>query len=95
MMLLAPVDTGIRHAAGAYLRALASHPFRAFGRAHFQSVMIIQPADLLPNGKMDMCDSCPDMTVWEDGLAWSCRLEEPMRYGQFVEMVPKSKPGVH
>lgn len=95
MMLLAPVDAGVRHAAGAYLRALASHPFRALGRAHFQSVMIIQPADLLPNGRTDMCDGCPDMTVWEDGLAWSCRLEEPMRYGQFVDMVPKSKPAVH
>jgi hypothetical protein len=95
MMLLAPVDAGIRHAAGAYLRALALHPLRTLARARFQSVMIIQPADMLPNGRMDMCDGCPDMTVWQDELAWSCRLEEPMRYGQFVEMVPKSKPGVH
>jgi hypothetical protein len=34
------------------------------------------------------------MTVWQDRLAWSCRLEEPMTYGQFVEIVPKMKEPV-
>jgi hypothetical protein len=28
------------------------------------------------------------MTVFEDRLVWSCRLEEPERFGDFVEMVP-------
>lgn len=95
MMLLAPFDAGLRQVAGTYMRALASHPLQSLGRAHFQSVMIIQPADTLPNGRMDMCDGCPDMTVWQDDLAWSCRLEEPMQFGQFVEPVPRSRPGVH
>lgn len=96
MMLLAPFDKGVAHAAGAYLRTLATHPIRALGRAHMQSVMIIQPADVLPDGRTDMCDGCPDMTVWQDRLAWSCRLEEPMTYGQFVEIVPKEKePAPH
>ncbi len=90
MMLLAPLDHGIAGAAAAYLKALALNPLRAFGRAHLQSVMIIQPADLLPDGRTDMCDGCPDMTLWNDELAWSCRLEEPTRYGQFVDIVPKS-----
>jgi hypothetical protein len=29
------------------------------------------------------------MTVWKDQLMWSCRLEEPMKFGCFVRAVPK------
>jgi hypothetical protein len=66
---------------GKYLAYVSPKPL------HFQSVMFIQPADILADGRQNMCDGCPDMTVWQDGLAWSCRLEEPMRYGSFVRMV--------
>jgi hypothetical protein len=89
MMLLSPFDRGIRSITGDYLRTLVRHPIQAMHRAHFQSIMLIQPADLLQDGRTDMCDGCPDMTVWNDELAWSCRLEEPMTYGQFVDIVPK------
>jgi hypothetical protein len=46
--------------------------------------MMIQPVDVLPDGRQDMCDACPDQTVWHDRLVWSCRLEEPMEYGDFL-----------
>lgn len=95
MFLLSPFDRGVRQAGGAFLRTLATHPFQALRRAHFQSIMMIQPADLLPDGRQDMCDGCPDMTVWNDRLAWSCRLEEPQRYGQFVDSVPRSPVVTH
>ncbi len=89
MLLLSPFDRGLRGAAGAYLRALALNPLRAFGRLHYQSVMIIQPVDFMTDGRQNMCDGCPDMTVWNGRLVWSCRLEEPLRYGGFVRTVPK------
>ena len=89
MLLLSPFDRGLRGAAGAYLRALALNPLRAFGRLHYQSVMIIQPVDFLTDGRQNMCDGCPDMTVWNGRLVWSCRLEEPLTYGGFVRTVPK------
>lgn len=88
-LLLAPIDRGLAGAASAYLGALARNPLRAFQRLHLQSVMMIQPADVLPDGRQDMCDGCPDMTVWKDGLAWSCRLDEPLRFGTFIKTVPK------
>jgi hypothetical protein len=91
MLALAPLDRGVARTAGAYLR----NPLRAFQRLHLQSVMIIQPVDLLPDGRQNMCDSCPDMTVWNGRLAWSCRLEEPMQYGSFVQTVPKHDPPTH
>jgi hypothetical protein len=42
---------------------------------------------------MSMCDGCPDITVWNDELVWSCRLEEQMKFGCFVRAVPKA--GTH
>lgn len=87
-LLLAPIDRGLAGAATTYLGALARNPLRAFQRLHMQSVMMIQPVDVLPDGRQDMCDGCPDMTVWNDGLAWSCRLEEPKRFGTFIKTVP-------
>jgi hypothetical protein len=57
--------------------------------------MIIQPVDLMPNGDQSMCDGCPDITYYKDDkgreqLVWSCRLEELMKYGDFLRMVPKN-----
>jgi len=93
MLLLAPVDRGLRAIARKYLGAIARNPLNLFRRLHLQSVTIIQPADVLCNGAMSMCDGCPDITVWNDELVWSCRLEEQMKFGCFVRAVPKA--GTH
>ena len=90
------LDKGIKKAFKNYLKYLVSNPFRIFKKVYMQSIMIIQPVDLMPNGDQSMCDGCPDITYWKDKhgtekLVWSCRLEEPMKYGDFLRMVPKSK----
>lgn len=90
MLLLSPLDRGLAGTAAAYLGALMRNPLRVFRPLHFQSVMIIQPIDVLPDGRQNMCDGCPDMTVLKDRLEWSCRLEEPMRYGTYMRTVPRS-----
>jgi hypothetical protein len=87
-----PVDRGARAAAAAWLRTLPQRPLEALRELHLQSIMIIQPIDLLEDGRDSMCDGCPDMTVHEGKLVWSCRLEEPRAFGQFVTAVPKSPP---
>jgi hypothetical protein len=89
MLLLSPLDKGIREAAGKFLRSAGKNPFRLFKRLHLQSITIIQPGDVLCDGRMSMCDGCPDITVWNDQLLWSCRLEEQMKFGCFVRAVPK------
>ncbi len=89
--LLAPFDAGLRRVMKSWLGSLFRNPAAFFKRMHFQSVMIIQPADILANGAVNMCDGCPDITVWEDKLVWSCRMEEQMRWGQNVRMVPKRR----
>ncbi len=87
--LLAPFDKGIRKAMKNYFKALAQNPRAFFSRVHFQSIMIIQPADVYSDGRISMCDGCPDITVWNDKLVWSCRMEEQMRWGENVRLVPK------
>jgi pyruvate-formate lyase-activating enzyme len=91
MLLLAPLDRGIRATAKNYLRSVATNPANLFRPLHLQSVTIIQPVDMLEDGTMSMCDGCPDITVWKDQLAWSCRLEEQMKFGCFVRAVPKRR----
>ena len=91
MLLLAPFDRGLRGVAKKYLRSIGKNPLNLFRRLHLQSVTIIQPADILCDGSMSMCDGCPDITVWNDELVWSCRLEEQIKFGCFVRAVPKGE----
>ena len=96
MFTLWPFDKGVRKALKNYLKYVAVNPFRIFKKTHLQSILIIQPPDLMANGEQSMCDGCPDITYWKDKdgkekLVWSCRLEEPMKYGDFLRMVPKNE----
>ncbi len=88
------INKSVRKALKKYLGYLAVNPFRIFKKVYMQSIMIIQPVDFIANGDQSMCDGCPDITVWKDKngkdqLVWSCRLEEPMQYGEFLHTVPK------
>jgi len=89
MLLLGAVDRRLRAIARHYLSDMLRRPARLREPLRFQSVMIIQPADIYVDGHQNMCDGCPDITVFDGRLVWSCRLEEPERYGDFVEMIPK------
>lgn len=88
MLLLSPFDSGLSRTASAYLHDVMRSPGLLFKKLHLQSVMIIQPADFMPNGAFSMCDGCPDITVWNDRLVWSCRMEELNAFGDWVRAVP-------
>jgi MoaA/NifB/PqqE/SkfB family radical SAM enzyme len=66
------------------------NPFRLFKKLYYQSVMIIQPIDFLDDGSQSMCDGCPDMTVWNGKLVYSCRMEEQFNFGYNLKTYPKS-----
>ncbi len=89
------LNKSVKKAFGKYLKYIGTNPLRALKKVHMQSIMIIQPIDFMPNGDQSMCDACPDITYWKDEktgeekLVWSCRLEEPMEYGEFLHTVPK------
>lgn len=82
-------DRGVRGAAKAFAKDAIRSPWSAIRKPlHFQSVLIIQPIDMLPDGRMNMCDGCPDITVWNDQLVWSCRMDEQEKYGRNLRAEP-------
>lgn len=86
LLLLSPFDKKTRQAAKNFLK----NPLNFFKRLHYQSVMIIQPVDFLEDGRQSMCDGCPDITVWDGKLVWSCRLEEQLNFGVNLRTFPKN-----
>lgn len=89
MMSAWPVDSGVRAASKSWLRAVARDPRHALEKQHFQAVVCIQPIDVMPDGRDNMCDGCPDMTVHEGKLVWSCRLEEWRQFGTTMTAAPR------
>jgi hypothetical protein len=88
MLLLSPLDDGLARTASTYLHAAFRAPGLLFKKLHMQSVMIIQPADMQVSGALSMCDGCPDITVYDDKLVWSCRMEELINFGDWIRPVP-------
>lgn len=93
-LAMGAVEPGVRQIAKNWLKHLVRRPLDARKKLHFQSVMMIQPIDLLPDGRQNMCDGCPDVTAHDGKIVWSCRLEEYRTYGGLVTSVPKHKCGV-
>ena len=85
------IDDNVRRASLAWARSLLSDPRDALGTQHLQAVVCIQPIDLMEDGRDNMCDGCPDMTLHEGKLVWSCRLEEWREFGQPLTAVPKQR----
>ncbi len=88
-LLLAPFDRQMRGIAWRWFGSALRRPSLWFRPVHLQTFVIIQPIDVLPDGRMNMCDSCPDLTVHEGRLYWSCRLEEIKNWGRFMTAVPQ------
>ena len=84
------IDPGSREAFKSWLSWIAKSPLRALQTQRFQSIMFIQPIDILADGRQNMCDGCPDITVHDGELVWSCRLEERLKFGEFVRTVPRA-----
>ncbi len=94
-MAMGLIEPGIRGTAGNWLSHLMRNPLDLRKKLHFQSIMMIQPIDILPDGRANMCDGCPDVTAHDGQLVWSCRLEEYRKYGGLVQCVPRGcAPGV-
>lgn len=87
--LMWPWDPVVRKALGNRLRDLVSHPWRLFTPVRMQSIGIIQAPDVQTTGLADMCDSCPDMTVYDGKLINSCRMDEYRLFGGLVTIVEK------
>lgn len=88
-LALGAIEPGVRNVAKNWVSHLAKHPLDVRRKLHFQTVLIIQPIDMLADGRQNMCDGCPDVTAHDGQIVWSCRLEEYRKYGGLVQCVPK------
>ena len=91
MLASSLLDAGMWKVAASYLKSVLRKPVAAFAKAYVQTFTIIQPVDAMAQGGFNMCDGCPDMTVYRGRMYWSCRLEEVKQYGCFVDAVPRGQ----
>lgn len=88
---VAAYDKAVRQTWKNWIRDVVRYPGRIFENLYAQSIAIIQAPDLLPDGRADMCDSCPDMTVFDGKLINSCRMDEYRLFGGMVSVLERSK----
>jgi hypothetical protein len=91
IFLMAPFDRLVRQAAKNWFSAVLQNPSRLFDGVRIQTIGIIQAPDVQPNGQADMCDSCPDMTVWNGTLINSCRMDEYRLFGGMLSVADKAR----
>ncbi|HTX80081.1 MAG TPA: hypothetical protein VMC62_10450, partial [Longilinea sp.] len=91
VFLMSPWDEKVRKAARNWRKDMLIHPTRLADGIRIQSIGIIQAPDILPDGRADMCDSCPDITYFDGKLVNSCRLDEYRLFGGFLTVMDKDK----
>lgn len=85
-------DPALRKTFKKYIKASLKKPSLLFKRLYTQSINLLQPPDILPNGEQDNCDGCPNKTFWEGTLVSACRLDEYKDFGVPLHPIPKQKP---
>ncbi len=91
LFLLSPWDPSLRQASRKWIGDVLRHPGRLFDPIRIMSIGIIQAPDLLPDGRADMCDSCPDITYFDGKFVNSCRMDEYRLFGGFVSVLKKEE----
>jgi len=91
LLLFSLFDRTLRQTARKYRAALFKKPRHLFKRLYTQSISIMQPIDIQPNGEIDICDGCPNKTLWEGRLVSSCRLDDYKAHGTLLHAVPKQE----
>lgn len=84
IFFMSPFDKNVRQAFKNWLGTVVRKPWYLFKGIRLQSIGIIQAPDILPDGRADMCDSCPDITIFDGKFINSCRMDEYRLFGGFV-----------
>ncbi len=83
------MDREIRKTVFAFLGASVKNPLHLFKKVSIQSLLILQPQDILPSGKQDLCDGCPNKTIHNGQMVSMCRVEEFISFGDMVTLRKK------
>lgn len=88
---LSPWDPTVRQARKNRIMDILKHPGHLFDSVYMQSIGIIQAPDLISDGRADMCDSCPDITIYDGKFVNSCRMDEYRLFGGMVSVLEKKE----
>ncbi len=91
IFLMSPWDPHVRESMRAWWKDLLRHPGNLFQSVYVQSVGIIQAPDIQADGRADMCDSCPDITIYDGKFINSCRMDEYRLFGGFLSVYDKEE----
>lgn len=86
IFLVSLFDRTVRKAFYKFLRYCLANPVRFFYPMRSIGIGMVQAPDLLEDGRIDMCDDCPDMCVFEGKLVNSCRLDECRIFGDLLHV---------
>lgn len=86
VFIMSLVDPIVRKALWKFLKYCIVNPIRFFYPMKSLGIGMVQAPDLLEDGRIDMCDDCPDMCVFEGKLVNSCRLDECRIYGDLLQI---------
>lgn len=83
------IDKQVRNAFFSFITSIIKNPLQVFRKVSVQSLLILQPQDVLPTGKQDLCDGCPNRTYHDGSLVPMCRKEEYLRFGNIITLKKK------
>ncbi len=73
------------------IKDILKNPSHLFDAIFTQSIVIIQGPDLMPDGRVDMCEGCPDITLYDGNFVSSCRMDEYRLFGGYISIFKKDK----
>lgn len=91
IFLAGMMDGEVRKCFLSFLNACIKNPLSIFKKSFVQSLIIMQPQDILPDGRQDLCDGCPNRTYHNGELVPACRKEEYIQFGGMVELRSKEE----
>jgi len=86
VFLLAMFDRNVRKALGKFLVECLKNPVRLVEKVYTQSFHFQQPNEII-NGKLNLCDDCVNMMIYDGKLVNSCQLDEYRTFGAPVTVM--------
>jgi organic radical activating enzyme len=83
IFLLSILDGKLRKAFKNFLKAVTRNPLEFFQGIYIQSIHLQQPVEI-HRGKVNLCDGCANMTVYQGRLINSCRLDDYRLFGGLI-----------
>jgi hypothetical protein len=79
-------DKEVRKAFSRYLKSSLKNPLRIFDKIYLQSIHLQQPIEIIDD-RINLCDDCVNMMMYNGKLVNSCRLDEYRIYGGPMDVI--------